>query len=530
VAAGVVWLVFARLYAHYRAAHALEDPQLMAGWKGAVLAAFDREVSRLDDPEAFLDDWKGSIWSLRAGGLDITDPLAAVEATAASHGFHAPLWLQALFWIAVTLVLGRIFCSWVCPAGLLFEITGKLRKLLRLAEIRPGEVRFSHRNKYALLVVGLAVVALTSSPIFALVYPPAVVGRLAHAWIFGTALGGMVVLLAAIIAVELFVSPRWWCRTMCPGGALYALLGWKRILRVRLDASRCTACHECVPVCEPGIDPVHESEGIECDNCGVCLRHCPTFALRFTLARPRIRSKDARSLSDPPPDSRSKQGGRSHLGRQDDQPDGEPSPTAHHGQAGEGRMTSRSSRTKSVVTSLVAFVLLAAAAPAHHILGLPHYSYRENYPQAPTLEYPATTGPYDVLLTSYPGKPIPGESASLAFYIKNRETGKPFDQSITVRVLQTFTFGENREVLSATRVQPFEVPHKVNVTFPADGEYVVEMTMDVLGKPETIPFMMISGEPTATTSVLIAVGLGLALFIVVVRAIKIKRKRRMIEA
>lgn len=121
---------------------------------------------------------------------------------------------------------------------------------------------------------------------------------------------------------------------------------------------------------------------------------------------------------------------------------------------------------------------------------------------------------------------MPGEAANLAFYVKNHSTGVPYEHSITVSVLQTFTFGRNRVVLPATEVQPFEVPHKLTVTFPEDGEYIVELTMDVEGTPEVIPFMMIAGDPTATVSVLIAIGLGLAVFVITVRAIKIKQARR----
>jgi len=93
-------------------------------------------------------------------------------------------------------------------------------------------------------------------------------------------------------------------------------------------------------------------------------------------------------------------------------------------------------------------------------------------------------------------------------------------------VLQTFTFGRSLETLTPTVIQPFEQPHKVNVTFPADGEYVVELTIQVEGKPEAIPFILIAGEPSSTTSILIVIGLSLLLFIITIRAIKIKRDRR----
>ncbi|MCP4594148.1 MAG: 4Fe-4S binding protein [bacterium] len=485
---GLVWL---SLYAHYRAARALSDLDPADGRREWILTVIDRQLADVEQLQAFLDGCKGTLWSMRVGGLDLTDPLAPAEMIAASKTIYIPLLLSALIPTVATLLLGRVYCSWICPAGLLLEVTGKLRKLLRFAEIPPPKVRFSHRNKYVLLIVGLIVVTVVGLPIFALVYPPAVLSRIAHAWVFGTTLTGMVLLIAVIAVFELLVSPRWWCRTMCPGGALYALLGWPRFLRVRVNAERCTGCGACGPVCEPGIDPVTQSYGIECDNCGVCIRHCPEQALSFTLGLPR---RDHQSL-----------------------PQG-PAPRA------PDRVERRKDRA-AVTGAFFILGLLAIPAEAHHILGLPHYSYKENYPQAPTLEYPATSGPYDVLLTCYPGEPVPGEAANLAIYIKNRNTDTAYDQPITVRVLQTFTFGRNRVVLPATEVQPFEVPHKLSATFPADGEYVVELTMDVEGQPEVIPFMVIAGDPTATVSILLATGLGLAVFVIVIRAIKIKRAR-----
>jgi hypothetical protein len=174
-------------------------------------------------------------------------------------------------------------------------------------------------------------------------------------------------------------------------------------------------------------------------------------------------------------------------------------------------------------------LVLVGTASAHHILGLPHYSYKENYPQVPTLEYPAKSGPYEILLTCYPGKPKPGEAANLAIYIKEETSGLPYTHPVQVRVLQTFTFGRSRDIQPLAAVPFYEQPHEVSVTFPEDGEYIVELTMQVEGKPEVIPFLMVAGEPSATLSVLIAVGAGLALFLIVIRAVRIKQKRRLAQ-
>ena len=90
VQVGVVLLVAGlavlSLYAHYRAARVIDDEQLMAGLRGeAVTKALHAYVERLEDPQAFLDVNKGSVWSMRLFGFDVTDPLAAAEMLAATR-------------------------------------------------------------------------------------------------------------------------------------------------------------------------------------------------------------------------------------------------------------------------------------------------------------------------------------------------------------------------------------------------------------------------------------------------------------
>ena len=472
------------LYAHYRSARVIHDDELMAGLRcEKTTKMLHPYIERLDDPQTFLDNNKGTLWSMRLMGIELTDPLAALEMLAASKHVYWPLIASIAIPVVVTLILGRVFCSWICPGYLLFELTGKLRKLLRIAEITPGEVKFSHTNKYIVLAAGLAVAAVMSAPLFALIYPPAVISRVLHAWIFGTSLTGMVVLLGVIVAVEVFVSPRWWCRSICPGGALYGLLGWARPVRVKLIPDRCTSCGLCVPVCEEGINPITQCSSIECDNCGVCLRHCEPRALTWAIGLPKKSGQEA-------------------------------VPSAGH------------VKVVSLLIALMIPLLMAETVRGHHILGLPHYSYKEHYPQRPTLEYPATTGPYNVLLTAYPGIPIPGEPANLAFYIKDRQAGKVYDQSITVRVLQTYTFGDNAEILPPTTRTPFDNEYKYHVTFPEDGEYIVELSLKVEGRQEVIPFLMVVGEPTATASIFVLGSVGVVIGLIVVRAIQKKRRRR----
>lgn len=280
----VTILAFLGLYHHYYHARQLDQIAAIPGWRGEVLQQVSTCLDAVEDPAAFLARNNGNLWSLRVAGIEITDPLAFAEASAASRAVYLPLLLAALIPVIVAVLLGRVFCSWICPGYLVFEITGKLRRVLARGGLRPATVQFSHRNKYLLLGVGLAAAAATSLPIFSLFYPPALLSRVAHALIFGTGLAGMLSIIGLIVVFEVFVSPRWWCRSMCPGGALYGLLGWRRALRVTCDMDLCTPCGKCDPVCEAGIHPATDSRGLECDNCGVCIRHCPEGALGFSLS------------------------------------------------------------------------------------------------------------------------------------------------------------------------------------------------------------------------------------------------------
>lgn len=525
----MMFTIYLSLYAHYRAALALEEQTSVKSIDGRVLNGIDRIVGQMDDPQPFLDSFKGTIWSMRFAGIDLTDPLAATETVATSHTVFLPLLVSIIIPVIVTIFLGRVFCSWMCPAGLLFELTERIRRILGFVEIKPGDVKFANRNKYILLLVGLIFAAVFGLPVLGHIYPPAVISRIAHSWVYGTALTDAISILGIMVAFEVMVSPRWWCRTMCPGGALYGLIGSMRLVRIRLDAKKCTACRDCIPACPMGLNPVQQSYGIECDNCALCIRHCSDDALLYTIGLPgkkrayikpkRIRPTAAPAIvhTNPP------------LTQKEDE--------AMIYEDGEARPRSAPEKKVGIVpatSALLIALIVTIAAPqpayAHHILGIPHYSYKEDYPQAPTLEYPASTGPYDLLMTSYPGVAVPGEPAIVTFYIKNRNTGEPFPDAVTVRVLETATFGRNTITHESTRIMPLDKTHKITVTFPEDAEYIVELTMNVEGIDEVIPFLVVAGHPTATTSIITSIGIGLVLFVVIIRAIKIKQMRRRAHA
>ena len=85
------------------------------------------------------------------------------------------------------------------------------------------------------------------------------------------------------LLLDLLVARRGFCRYLCPGGALYSLLGRYRLLRIKRDPTGCNDCSKCNAICEFGLDPMRDSFGQECNNCTACMAACPTDVLRFTL-------------------------------------------------------------------------------------------------------------------------------------------------------------------------------------------------------------------------------------------------------
>ncbi len=497
------------LYTHHHEAHAIDDLPT-DDWRTAAIRTVDRVVGDDEGREHLAKSTQGTIWSLRLAGYSVSDPLAGAEAIVTSRSFYQPLMWSVLLPIVASLLLGRVFCGWICPVNTLLEVVDRGRRLLRIAEIRPRDVRFSLWNKYLVLALGLLIAGVTSVPFLALFYPPAVLSRETHLFVFGATLGLGLYFLLAIVLFELFVSRRWWCRYMCPGGALYSLFGHLRVVRVRRDDDKCVKCGECVRVCQFDLRPMlHHTTGSECTNCAACISVCDSDALHYRLTAPLpILHPDRAAVSTRAPESAA--------------PEAEPTE--------DDRRSSATSKVLHSGLGLLLACFITNQAHAHHILGLPHYSYKDNYPQAPTLEYPATTGPYQVLMTCYPGTPVPGEASTVAFYIKHIQGDTPYAQPVTMRVLQTFTFGSSREIVAPSQREPFDNQHRYTVTFPQDGEYIVELTMDVEGRPEVIPFLVVCGNPTATKSIVVFLGGGLAVFLVSVRAIKKKRERRATKA
>jgi ferredoxin-type protein NapH len=86
------------------------------------------------------------------------------------------------------------------------------------------------------------------------------------------------------LLLDLLVARRGFCRYLCPGGALYSLLGRFRLVRIKRVVEECNDCAKCTSICEFGLDPLRDNFGQECNNCSACIAICPTDAMTFYIS------------------------------------------------------------------------------------------------------------------------------------------------------------------------------------------------------------------------------------------------------
>jgi len=255
------------------------------------------------------------------------DPLAALADALAPGDFSWRLLWPALTLLALTALFGRFFCGWICPLGTTLDGVGKLVGRGRVSP-RPGW----RRVKYYLLLgmtaaalcgvqllglfdplaIFLRSLTLSFNPAFNRVanqifdffyqHPVPLVSSLVngsydffrdhllafHPPAYHLALFTLWIFLLILLLER--VERRFWCKNLCPLGALLGLCG-RRSLLTRAPEKACADCRRCLSECRTGAVTEQGYRKDECLLCFDCAGFCPTQRVAFAVGgRPRAAS------------------------------------------------------------------------------------------------------------------------------------------------------------------------------------------------------------------------------------------------
>ena len=193
-----------------------------------------------------------------------------------------PAGLIILFMILLSsFVFKKGFCSWVCPIGFISEMLGDISDKLFGRRLKPPRwLDYPLRSlKYLLLAFFVWAILIAMSPQaierfmntdYNVISDVLMLRFFTHISMF--ALGVIVALLLLSLIVRGF-----WCRYLCPYGALLGIFSLISPTRIRRNAESCIDCSACAKVCPAFIkvDKVKEVVSDECSGCMACVDSCP---------------------------------------------------------------------------------------------------------------------------------------------------------------------------------------------------------------------------------------------------------------
>lgn len=239
----------------------------------------------------------------------------------------AGMLVVVLMWLLITLLFGRIYCSTVCPLGVMQDIFTHIRGWFPRQKNRFAYRRELRWVRYGILVVFvlLAIFGLTS--LSALIAPYSAYGRIvqsifapAYAYINNVLAGmaehydsyafyatdvwlksgltlGIAIATLLLVAHLAFYHGRWWCSTICPVGTMLGTVSRHAIYRPTIDTNKCNSCGLCAKRCKAEcIDPkTHTIDSSRCVDCFDCLDTCRQQAISISRHSISLRRENAPS-------------------------------------------------------------------------------------------------------------------------------------------------------------------------------------------------------------------------------------------
>ncbi|MCK4837844.1 MAG: 4Fe-4S binding protein [Desulfobulbaceae bacterium] len=180
-----------------------------------------------------------------------------------------------LAFLLVTVVLGRVWCGWLCPQTTLSDLAEWVARRLGLT-VKHNSLHGSIWRKVLVQGVYLFLAFLVAANLLWYFMPPS--HFFARLFTFDLHYAAWITLVVTwlLIYLDLTLVRRLMCRELCPYGRIQTALVDKATLSLHLPATelgRCIECDSCIRACPMEIDIRHGYQ-IECTNCGSCLDAC----------------------------------------------------------------------------------------------------------------------------------------------------------------------------------------------------------------------------------------------------------------
>lgn len=230
----------------------------------------------------------GKAWFVpRPPGVEAWLPIGSVVSakywwnTGIVNDIHPSGLMILLAILLVTFLFKKGFCSWICPVGFFSEILGDISdKFWRRRIIPPRWLDYPLRSlKYIILgfFVWHILIQYTPLQIEGFLYSDYNVISDILMMRFFTDITPLALKVLTVIFVLSLVVRGFWCRFLCPYGALLGLLSFLSPTRIRREPANCTGCSSCATACPAFIkvDTVKEVVSDECIGCMACVESCP---------------------------------------------------------------------------------------------------------------------------------------------------------------------------------------------------------------------------------------------------------------
>ncbi len=223
----------------------------------------------------------------RPPGVEAFLPISALVSlkywitTGVLNHIHPASVILLLVIVALSLVIKRSFCSWVCPIGLISEYLGKLHRMIFDTSYRlPRFLDYPLRGiKYLILFYFVNAVFLQMNRFVMKLFIYSPYNRVADIKMLDFFVNMSATTFWILILLILFsiLIPNFWCRYLCPYGALLGLTSFLSPVKIRRNPSVCIDCKKCTRVCPANIN-IHRASTVfsdECHSCVQCLDVCP---------------------------------------------------------------------------------------------------------------------------------------------------------------------------------------------------------------------------------------------------------------